>query len=302
MTFPAEPLKLDEIKKLTRHLLLSGATINEVNAVRKHTSAIKGGLMAEKAFPATTISLILSDVVGDPLDTIASGPTAPDQSTFHDAVNVLKNHKIWDKASGTIRRRLEMGIKGLIPETPKPGDKIFQKVTNIVVGSNITAARAALKKAQSFNYQSMIISTRIEGEARQVGAMFSSIAHEISSTENPVSKPGAVIAGGETTVTVAGSGTGGRNQELALSAAARIEDLDALIATLATDGIDGPTEAAGAVVDGSTMRKASSMNLNIREFLKKNDSYTFFRNIGDGIITGPTGTNVNDLTIILVPK
>lgn len=300
MTCPAEGISLEELRLLTEMLLRSGATINELNAVRKHLSAVKGGQLAERAYPASVVSLILSDVVGDPLDTIASGPTAPDRSTFGDAVKVLQKYGLWTKAADSIRNRLEAGLKGEISETPKPGDKVFERVSNVVVGSNLVAAKAAVEEATTLGYNALLLSTRVEGEARYVGTMYAAIAKEISESSHPIPKPAAVVAGGETTVRVEGSGRGGRNQEVALSAAMRMEGLYAVIAALATDGVDGPTEAAGAIADSSTMRRAASMGLTPEDFLMDNDSYGFFSRLGDAILTGPTGTNVNDLAVILV--
>jgi len=300
MTCPAESIRLEDIQKVTDLLLRKGATINELNAVRKHLSSVKGGQMAERARPSTVLALILSDVVGDPLDTIASGPTAPDETTFKDAKDVLKRHGLWEEVPVPIRLRLERGVRGEIKETPKPGDRTFDKVHNVVVGSNIIAARAAAERASALGYSSMILSTMVEGEASQVGTALAGVAREVVATGNPLPPPAAVVVGGETTVTVVSSGRGGRNQELALSAALKIEGLPMVIATLATDGIDGPTEAAGAVVDGSTLKRARSMDLDISRYLADNDSNGFFTALGDALVTGPTGTNVNDLTLILV--
>lgn len=300
MTYPAKEVGVGDVKKITDRLLKSGATINELNAVRKHISAVKGGQMVKRARPATVLSLILSDVVGDPIDAIASGPTAPDTTTFQDAVSVLKDHGIWESTPESIRNRLLKGASGEIEETPKPGDATFEKVHNFVIGSNLLAAKAAVEMAQAFGYNSILLSTRLEGEARRVGTVLAGIAGEIALSGYPLRRPAAVIAGGETTVTVLGSGEGGRNQELALSAASKIMGLDVVIATLATDGIDGPTEAAGAIADGATMERAESMGLEAVKSLADNDSHGFFKGLGDALITGPTGTNVNDLTLILV--
>jgi glycerate-2-kinase len=300
MTYPAEGLGLGEIQRMTDLLLKSGATINELNAVRKHLSAVKGGHMARRAHPATVLSLILSDVVGDPLDTIASGPTAPDSTTFRDAVKILKGKGLWEKTPEPIRHHLEEGLKGEREETPKPGSQLFRRVHNRVVGSNLTAATAALARASALRYNSLLLTTRMEGEASQVGTAIAGVASEIEATGNPLPPPAAVIIGGETTVTVTGQGLGGRNQELALSTARKIQGLNLVIAALATDGVDGPTEAAGAIVDGSTMHRARSLGLEPGESLADNDSYRFFKELGDCFMTGPTGTNVNDLTLILV--
>lgn len=302
MTYPARNISLSEIRSLTERLLRSGATINELNAVRKHLSAIKGGLMAKSAHPATVMSLILSDVVGDPLDTIASGPTSPDHTTFGDAIGVLKKRGIWDETSPSVCRHLEKGLCGEVEETPKAGDMIFNRVINVVIGSNLTAAQAAQRRAEELGYHSLLWSTSVEGEAKEVGMALADIAKEIVAADTPVKRPAALIAGGETTVTVTGNGVGGRNQELALSASIEVSGFDVVVAALATDGIDGPTDAAGAIVDGSTLKRAEMMNMDALQLLADNDSYTFFSRLGDALFTGPTGTNVNDLTLILVPN
>ncbi len=302
MTHPAGNISLEEVRKLTDLLLRSGATINELNAVRKHISDVKGGRMAKRAHPATVLSLILSDVVGDPLDTIASGPTAPDPTTFGDAIRVLKNRGLWERTPEPIRHRLEEGAMGEIEETLKPGDAVFGKVYNTIIGSNPTAARAAVERASALGYDSMLLTTKLEGEASKVGKDLAEVVRKMCTTDRPDQSPTAVVAGGETTVTVVGNGRGGRNQELALSGALEIEGLDAVIAALATDGIDGPTDAAGAIVDGSTLGRAGAKGLKAADFLAENDSYSFFSRLGDALLTGPTGTNVNDLTLLLVSR
>lgn len=301
MTYPSKGITLEDTRVLTDRLLRSGATINELNAVRKHISSIKGGLMAKAAFPATVLSLILSDVIGDPIDTIASGPTAPDNTTFRDAVEILKKRNMWDSAPPAIRRRFEKGLSGDVEETPKEGDEIFERVHNLIIGSNSRAANAATIRAGELGYNVHLLSTSIEGEAEEVGTNLANIGNEIVTSDRPVKRPAALIAGGETTVTVTGNGVGGRNQELALAASFKLQERDLVLATLATDGIDGPTDAAGAIVDGSTLKRAEIMGINARQFLINNDSYTFFTKLGDALITGPTGTNVNDLSLILVP-
>lgn len=300
MTYPAEGIGLSDIQNITGLLLWRGATINELNAVRKHLSAVKGGQMARRAGSSTILGLILSDVVGDPIDTIASGPTAPDKTTFEEAIDVLKRYSMWIEAPQSVQSRLQRGVNGEIVETPKHGDGVFEKVHNVVVGSNLTAANAAVERASMLGYRSLLLSTMIEGEARHVGTALAGVAKEIAATGNPIVPPAALIVGGETTVTVMGSGAGGRNQELALGAATKIEGLDAVIATLATDGIDGPTKAAGAVADGTTMTRARAMGLKAARSLAENDSFGFFNALGDALLTGPTGTNVNDLTLILI--
>lgn len=299
MPHPADGITLGDLQETTSLLLKSGGTINELNTVRKHLSNFKGGKLAEKCFPSTVISLVISDVVGDPIDTIASGPTAPDNSYFNDAYQVLKNRRIWEATPENVKLRILMGVEGKISETPKPGDNTFEKVTNIVIANNSYAAEAAKKTAEELGYDSVILSTYVEGEARDVGTVFAGIAKEIEAKNRPINKPGAVVIGGESTVTVLGKGIGGRNMELAMSASRQIPD-SALIACLATDGIDGPTDSAGAIVDGYTLQRAKKHGLDIGCFLDRNDSYSFFKTLNDYLFTGPTGTNVNDLSVILV--
>jgi glycerate-2-kinase len=302
MPLPAAGITLQDKQRLTDALLRCGATIDEINAVRKHVSELKGGQLAKAAYPATLVSLILSDVVGDPLDTIASGPTAPDTTTFNDAISILKKYDLWKNSiPKTIRKRLEAGLRGEIPETPKPGDKVFDKTRNVIVGNNRTAALAACQEAKGLGFNSLLLSSMVEGEARHVGTAYAGIMKEILDSNNPVPKPAVVIAGGETTVTVTGRGKGGRNQELVLSASLKIERLKGVaIASIGTDGIDGPTDAAGAIADGQTIIRAHDKRLDPKEFLMNNDSYHFFSKLGDLIFTGPTGTNVNDLAVMVV--
>jgi glycerate 2-kinase len=300
MPMPAETIDLHDLQVLTDTLLRAGATINELNSVRKHLSGFKGGLFAKKCQPAKVLSLIVSDVIGDPLDTIASGPTAPDSTTFQMAVDVLKRYNVWTNTSPTIRKRLEDGLAGDIDETPKKEDPIFRNVFNFVIANNLIAADSAYSKACELGYNSMILSTFIEGEARQVGVVFAGLAKGVINQSTPMEKPCALILGGETTVTVRGNGKGGRNQELALGAVNKISDLRCVVLTFGTDGVDGSSDAAGAIVDGCTKRRADERGLSTLDYLENNDSHGFFSSLGDSIMTGPTGTNVNDLTLILV--
>ena len=302
MTYPAEGVDLEDVKTLTQLLLRSGASIDELNAVRKHVSALKGGQLARRLYPSKVLGLVLSDVVGDPLETIASGPTSPDTTTYGDAVEVLKRHDLWERAPPPIVDRLNRGVGGEIDETPKPGDPIFDRVNNVIVGSNMTALRAAVEKAEDLGYHSTIATSGLTGEAVKAGPYLADFVRETISSDDPLRSPVAAIFGGETVVTVTGLGVGGRNQEVALSAAQGMAGLKALIATLATDGVDGPTEAAGALVDGTTLKRASSLGLDASEHLRENDSYSFFNALGDALITGPTGTNVNDISVALIPR
>jgi len=301
MPQPSAGVSLRDKRRVTDALLKSGATINEINIVRKHISAFKGGWLAKRAYPATVVNLILSDVVGDPLDSIASGPTVPDPSTFQDAIEILKRYGLWSKTPTSVKKVLLSGKKGLIPETPKASDKAFEKVHNIIIGNNMTASLAAYNNLKSAGLHTLLLSSCLEGQARDVGTMFASMAKEIVASGNPIPKPAGIVVGGETTVTVVGKGKGGRNQEIALGAALKIGNMDgAVVASLSTDGVDGPTDAAGALADGKTMLRAHELGLNPRKFLAENDSYSFFSRLGDLIFTGVTGTNIDDISIITV--
>jgi len=301
LPYPAYGITLKDKQDLTQILLNSGATIHEINTLRKHLSQVKGGNLAKIAYPATLLSLILSDVIGDDLDIIASGPTVPDKSTFHQCRDILEKYQIWSRTPPGIRKRLSNGEKGLIPETPKPDDPAFQRAVNCIVGNNLLAAEAARKRAEELGYNSMILSTSISGEARDAAIAHAALAGNIHTKGTPVKKPACVISGGETTVTVRGKGLGGRSQEFALAAAIKMDGMEnTAFLSCGTDGTDGPTDAAGAFADGSTMQRARSLDLDAGLFLKENDSYHFFQQLGDLIITGPTRTNVMDLQILLL--
>jgi glycerate 2-kinase len=299
LPLPACGITLEEKIATTDLLLRSGATINQMNTVRKHLSRIKGGWLARRAAPATVLTLVLSDVLGNPLDVIASGPTVPDPSTFGAAVEVVRHFGLWDRLPASVRRHLERGVAGATPETPKPGDPAFQRAHAFIIGDITAAAAAAAACARALGYRTRVGPTDVQGEAREVGARFGRMVRE--AREGPQAGPTCLIMGGETTVTVRGTGRGGRNQELALGAAAAIAGLpQTLIAAFGTDGTDGPTDAAGAVVDGSTLARARVAGLDPQAALRNNDAYAFFQALGDLIITGPTNTNVNDLWIGLV--
>lgn len=301
LPYPAQGLTLENKQKVTKHLLEVGATIHEINAVRKHISKVKGGQLARLVYPSTLISLILSDVIGDKLDSIASGPTAPDTSTFSDCLHILDKYNIRQEIPAAVLEHLERGAKGEIKETSKADDPAFKKTQNVIIGSNILAVKAAKKKAQELKYHSLVLSSFIEGETREVAKVHSSIAKEILSTGSPVPRPACVISGGETTVTIRGKGLGGRNQEFALAAAIEIDGLeDVVILSGGTDGTDGPTDAAGALADGKTVRRAKAQGLDAEYHLRENDSYHFFEPLGDLLITGPTYTNVMDLQLVIV--
>ncbi len=293
---PVEGVTLADLQTLTDLLLRSGATIGELNAVRKHLSQVKGGQLARAAAPATVVALLVSDVVGSPLDTIASGPTAADATTFAEAWAVLERHDLVQRAPMAAIRYLQQGLRGQVPETPKPGDPILARVQNVIVASNALAAEAALERARELGLHAMLLSTYIEGEAREVGRVCAGITREMALSGRPLSRPACLVGGGETTVTVRGQGLGGRNQELALGAAPGLAGLErVLIGALATDGGDGPTDAAGALADGTTMARARERGLDPYRCLAENDSYRFFQALGDLLVSGPTLTNVNDL-------
>lgn len=297
MPLPAPPITLAQKQKTTRLLLRCGASIHEINCVRKHISRIKGGQLARLAYPATLLTLILSDVIGDDLDVIGSGPSVPDRSTFADARAIFEKYGIWDQLPATVRNRFCSAAE----ETPKPGDEIFAKTRNVIVGSTALAVDAAADQARRLGFHTLALSTFIEGEAREVARVHAAIAKEIRTSGRPVQTPACVISGGETTVTVRGAGLGGRNQEFALAAALDIAGLnDIVILSGGTDGTDGPTDAAGAIADGTTIARAQALGLNAPAFLDKNDSYHFFEATGDLIKTGPTGTNVADVQVMLL--
>jgi len=286
---PAEPVTLEEKRAITSLLLAAGADIHEMNTVRKHLSRIKGGQLAKLAWPARVETLALSDVVGDDLDVIGSGPTAPDSSTFADARGVLERYRIWERAPRSVRERLS----GAGDETPKPGDAIFRRVRNRVIGSNRIALDAAVRRARQLGYRTQILSSEIVGETRDVARMHAALLREAAR------RPGAqcIASGGETTVTIRGAGLGGRNQEFVLAGAIDIAGMpDAVVFSAGTDGTDGPTDAAGAVADGSTL----SRKPDARAFLENNDSYHYFEALGDLIKTGPTHTNVIDIHLMLL--
>ena len=298
---PANPISLSELQATTGLLLRSGASIVELNAVRKHLSRLKGGQLARLAAPATVVSLILSDVVGDPLDVIASGPTAPDPTTFAEAWNVVERRDLADALPASVRVRLRAGVEGRLPETPKPGDPLFGRVHNVLVGSNRLAALAAAGEARALGYTTLLLSTFVEGEAREVARVVAALGRGVLAHGDPAPPPACLVLGGETTVTVRGNGRGGRNQELALAAALALEGTDGIsVMALATDGSDGPTDSSGAIVDGATAAAIRAAGLDPASALAANDAYPALEAAGSQLKTGPTGTNVNDLTVVLV--
>ncbi len=296
---PSRGLSLDEKLAVTRLLLHSGADIQELNTVRKHLSAIKGGLLARAAAPATVLTLLVSDVIGDDPSVIASGPTVPDPSTFQDAVSILHRYDIWHEIPAAARALLESGAGGQIEETPKPGDPAFEHVLHILLGSNRVALEGAAAEARSRGYETRIVTDSLSGEARIMGGR---LAHAALRAARTASGPVCLLWGGETTVTVTGGGTGGRNQELALAAALALEGCEESILFLSagTDGIDGPTDAAGAWVSPQTAASARSTGVEPARYLEDNDAYRFFDCAGGLLRTGPTHTNVMDIQIALI--
>lgn len=299
LTHPAGDVRLQDLQKLTEALLASGATIQEINALRKHLDEVKGGGLVTATNKATILTLVLSDVIGDPLDVIASGPTAPDSSTYDDAWAVLERYHLLKQVPDVIRQHLQAGRQGAAADTPKPGADLFERVQNLVIGSNRLAANAALAQARLEGFHPLLLTTYLQGEARYAGQMLAGIARQIEASGEPLPRPACLVAGGETTVTVTGSGLGGRNQELALGAVMDLADLEQILfVALATDGDDGPTDAGGATVSGDTLKRARELNLDPLEFLRNNDAYHFFEPLDDLLKPGPTQTNVNDLAFL----
>jgi len=300
LPLPQPGLTLEDKVRTTDLLLRSGANITEMNTVRKHLSGIKGGRLARAVAPARLITLIVSDIVGSPVDAIASGPTAPDPTTYADALAVLDKYRLTDRVPPAALDVLHRGAAGDLPETPKPGESIFARARIVIVADNATAARAAVSEAGRLGFHALLLSTYIEGEAREVGRVLAGIAREVAASGHPAGRPACIVAGGETTVTVTGTGQGGRNQELALAGARPLAGLPStLLVSFATDGTDGPTDAAGAVADGTTLARARVRGLDPDRGLAENDAYPLLDAIGDLIRTGPTNTNVNDMMLIL---
>jgi glycerate 2-kinase len=301
LPLPVEGVALADKQETTRVLLACGAGIREINAVRKHISVVKGGGLARAAYPATLITVILSDVIGDDLDVIASGPTVPDSSSFASCMKIFEKYGIRDKIPRSVLAYIERGVSGEVEENPKPGDSIFACVHNVIVGSNKECVLAAEESARRLGYGTLVLSTMLEGEAREVARVHSAIAKEVLKSGRPLPAPACVLSGGETTVTIRGTGLGGRNQEFALATAIGIAELgNVVFLSGGTDGTDGPTDAAGAVADGQTLQRAQRLGLDPWDHLADNDAYHFFEKVGDLVKTGPTDTNVMDLQVLLV--
>ncbi len=301
ITLPRKGVTITDIVKLTDSLMRAGATIDDLNTVRKHLCSIKGGGLAKMAYPSQSVSLILSDVVGDPLDVIASGPTVPDTSTFSEFNEIVERYDL--KLSPAVSGLLEDGLEGVIEETPKLGATVFERTSHYLVGNNALALQEAQKKASELGYNTMVLSSSIIGEAREVAKVFASIAREERLRGTPLPLPACILAGGETTVTMKGKGLGGRCQEMALSFGIEVSDLEGVLLLAAgTDGNDGTTDHAGAFADGDTVQRGKNLQIDARHELYDNNSYIFFKETGDLIATGPTGTNVMDIYMVLIDR
>lgn len=299
---PADGLSLSDLQGMTDALLACGASINEINALRKHCSAVKGGQLARATAPATLITLALSDVIGSPPDVIASGPTVPDSSTWADAWAVVERYDLADKLPAAIVERLQAGQQGEHVETPKPGDAIFDRSQTVVVADNRLAAQAACTRAEELGYNTLLLSTFVEGEAKEMGKLLAALGREVQASQHPVAAPACLVLGGETTVNLGPTpGKGGRNQELALSAAIALAGTEGISAvSLATDGTDGPTDSAGGLVDGTTVERGRAVDLSAQTHLDDHNAYPFLAAVHDLLLTGPTQTNVNDLMLVFV--
>ena len=301
MPLPAEGIELSELQEATQLLLNSGATIQEFNATRKHLSAFKGGQLARAAYPARIVTLIISDVVGDSLDTIASGPTYWDLTTYQYVLSVFEKYKLVEKMPPNVMARVRNGVRGIIPEPPKIEEECFRNAYYKIIASNANALQMAAEVGRAHNLNVHVLTTTMQGEARQVGEDLASVAKEVYQVGKPIPVPGLLLSGGETTVTVRGKGLGGRNQELVLSAALGLAGLEnAAIVSFGTDGVDGPTDAAGAIADGFTLQRARELGLEPASYLENNDSYHFFEKLGDLVVTGPSGTNIMDITVLII--
>ncbi len=294
-------ITLEDMKKTTGLLLKAGANIDEINAIRKHISRVKGGRLAEAAYPAKVLTLMLSDVVGDKLDVIASGPSVKDTTTFDDAYGILKKYDLLKSLPESVTSYMKRGVEGKVKDTPKD-DRIFGDVHNLIVGSNALALEYCVREANKMGYDTLVLYQHMEGESREVARKHAELAKKIMSADEYARKPVMIISGGETTVTVKGNGKGGRNQEIVLSTVLEMKDKDGkyVIASIGTDGIDGVTEAAGAIADNETLERAKKLKLNADKHLRDNDSYNFFKPLEDLIVTGPTGTNVNDIMLMAI--
>lgn len=299
----SEGISLPDLQKTFNLLLGCGAAIEEINIVRKHLSLVKGGQLARAIAPATCITLIISDVIGDPVESIASGPTAADPTTFQDTWQVIEKYQLTKQLPEALKNYLQRGKEGKIPETLKPGDSIFHKTDNIVLGNNFLALQTGEQTAKELGYNTVILTSQIQGEAREIGKAAASIISEVIASGHPVQRPACFLIGGETTVTLRGEGKGGRNQELVHSALISLKNVTQpyVLISCGTDGTDGPTDAAGGIITHEMWEKAKTLNLKPQEYLDRNDAYHFLEKIDGLIKTGPTGTNVMDIILALIP-
>jgi len=300
LSLPLEPLTIEDKGRVVQLIMNAGATIAELNTVRKHLSAIKGGWLAKRSTAGRIVGLLISDVIGDRLDSIASGPISPDPTTFSDAVQILEKYRLLKSIPGAALQILRKGTEGGIPETPKDDDPCFRRASHLVLGNNRVACLSAQRYLRSKGIKTKVLSSSITGESRFLGSFIGSLARNVATFNEPFRKPCALILGGETTVRVTGPGLGGRNQECAMGCAREIEGLRGVVmASIGTDGIDGPTDAAGAVVDGMTLSRSRKLGLSFERLLDQNDSYRFFLPLKDLVMTGRTNTNVNDVAVVV---
>ncbi|MEX1020155.1 MAG: glycerate kinase [Litorilinea sp.] len=299
---PATGITLDDLQQMTDALLASGASINEINCLRKHCSAVKGGQLARAAHTATLVTLALSDVIGSPLDVIASGPTVPDASTWQDAWTIVSRYGLQDKLPPAIAERLQAGLDGHLPDTPKADDPVFAESRTLVIADNRIAALAAQTRAKNIGYNALLLTTFLEGEAAQIGKAAVALGKEVLEYGAPIAAPACLILGGETTVTLGENpGAGGRNQELTLSAALGLQEWPSItVVSLATDGTDGPTNSAGGMVDSGTVARGKAANLDAETHLRAHNAFPYLQATHDLLVTGPTQTNVNDLVFVFI--
>jgi glycerate-2-kinase len=298
---PLENVSLDELREAYSLLMYKGLNVKEKTIVKKHISKVKGGRLVKYIYPRRCISLILSSVYDDDISAVAGGPTAPDPSTYEDAKNILNYYGIWEYMPTTVERIIMRGIEGELPETPKPGDPLFKNVNNIIVGSGRIGLKMMKAYAESIGYNAFFLTSRLVGEAREMGRMVGSLIEEMYYDYHPIEPPSILLIGGETTVKVRGDGVGGRNQEFLLPIIKIIKDIHGVsVIAFNTDGIDGISPAGGAVIDGCTYNESIKLGLSIDDALNNNDSYTFFSRLGRALISGSTGTDVNDYIIAVI--
>ncbi|GAB4168839.1 MAG: glycerate kinase [Calditrichia bacterium] len=297
-----DQISLQDYQKVVKELLACGADITEINTIRKHLSRVKGGQLLRQIYPRTNISLIISDVIGDPVDFIASGPTAPDSTTFRGAWNIIQSYQLTDKLPEKVIEHLKKGVNGDIPDTPKASDVIFDRNHNIIIANNLKALKVMEKEVREAGFKPVVLGNMIEGEAREVGIVLAGIAKSIEVSQYPESPPAAVIFGGETTVVLKGDGKGGRNQELAVSFLNHLTGFsrDFVMVACGTDGTDGPTDAAGGIVQHEHFSLIKERKLNPDDYLNNNNCYYFLKEINGLLMTGPTQTNVMDINLLLI--